>query len=276
MIEAVKVFFLALVQGIGEFLPISSSGHLLVLGKMLFGENGLDEGEFLTLGILLHAGTLLSILIVFRRDIIKMLCSDWRLIGLLITASIPTAIIGFTIEKYCTSLVENLTVTGFGFLATAALLLFVMRPKGNVTNNDHNENTEGKSLAALTFTDALIIGLFQGIAVLPGFSRSGFTIASAIWCGAKRRDAAVFSFLLAIPAIGGVALLETVNLIQEPGSTLDSRMALWLMAAVFSCLVGIVSLVWLLKWLQAGTLHRFAWWLIPLGVAVLIVQIFYK
>lgn len=273
MTEALKYFFLALVQGIGEFLPISSSGHLLVLGKLLFGANGLDEGEFLTLGILLHAGTLLSILIVFRRDIISMLRKNRRLIGLIITASIPTTIIGFTIERRCKFLVENLTVAGFGFLATAALLLFIMRPKRD-RNADENGNVTdcGKTVSTLTITDALIIGLFQGIAVLPGFSRSGFTIASALLCGARRRDAAVFSFLSAIPAIGGVALLETMNLIKKSDGAFDSRLALWLMAAALSCIVGVVSLVWLLKWLQAGTLYRFAWWLIPLGAAVLIWQ----
>lgn len=265
--EALKVFLLAIVQGIGEFLPISSSGHLLVLGKLLFGENGLDEGDFLTLGILLHAGTLLSILIVFRREIVEMLRRNWRLAALLIAASVPTAAIGFYIEKRCLFLVESVTVAGVGFLLTALLLLLVLRPKTGTQES-------GKTLSSLTFADALLIGLFQGIAVLPGFSRSGFTIAAALLCGAKRRDAAIFSFLLAIPAVGGVALLETLDLIRTPGAFTDSRMALWLSASGVSCLVGIVSLLGLLKWLQAGTLRRFAWWLLPLGVATLLWQFF--
>ena len=262
--EAIKVFLLAVIQGIGEFLPISSSGHLLVLGKLLSG-NDATGGEIFALEVLLHAGTLLSILIVFRREILAVLTDrkNWRILVLLALACLPTAAIGLFIRKMHPFWLESLPLAGLGFLCTATLLITVVRKKNGAAE------TAEKPLEKMTIADALFIGLFQGIAVLPGFSRSGLTIASALMRHIDRKGAAVFSFLLAIPTIGGAALLEGIKLLQDPGIFSNPRMLSWIMGALASCLVGIISLVWLLKWLKSGSLWRFAWWLIPLGLAVL-------
>lgn len=269
--ETIKVFLLAIIQGIGEFLPVSSSGHLLAAGKLLWGEKAVG-GELFTLEILLHAGTLLSILIVFRREILAILTDrkNWRIVAMLVIASIPTAVIGLFIQKKLPLLNESLPVAGLGFLFTATLLITVVRKSNG--ESPISEITGGetkKPLDKLTLADALFIGLFQGIAVLPGFSRSGLTIASALMRHIDRKDAATFSFLLAIPAIGGVTLLEGIQLFQKPGAFSDPRMPLWFLGVLASCLVGIISLVWLLKWLKSGALWRFAWWLIPLGLITL-------
>ncbi len=262
--ETIKVFLLAIIQGIGEFLPISSSGHLLVLGKLLSGEDT-ASGEIFALGVLLHVGTLLSILIVFRREILAVLTDrkNWRVLALLVLATLPTAAIGLFIRHRHPSLVESLPVAGLGFLCTASLLITVIRKKNGVTE------TSEKPLEKMTIADALFIGLFQGIAVLPGFSRSGLTIASALMRHIDRKGAAVFSFLLSIPTIGGVALVEGIELLEKTSVFSNPRMLTWSLGALTSCLVGIVSLVWLLKWLKSGALWRFAWWLIPLGLTVL-------
>ena len=266
--ETIKVFLLAIIQGIGEFLPISSSGHLLILGKLLSGED-LASGEIFALEVLLHAGTLLSILIVFRREILAVLTDrkNWRVLALIVLACLPTAAIGLFIKKRYPFLVESLPLAGLGFLCTAALLITVVRKKNGLTEADE-EPTE-KSLEKITIADALFIGLFQGIAVLPGFSRSGLTIASALMRHIDRKAAAVFSFLLSIPTIGGVALVEGIELLEKTSVFSNPRMLAWSLGALTSCLVGIVSLVWLLKWLKSGALWRFAWWLIPLGLTVL-------
>lgn len=284
--ETLKIFLMAVTQGIGEFLPISSSGHLLVLGTLLFGSAGaLGDGGFLALGVLLHAGTLLSILIVFRRRIVETLTVNRRLIWLLVVGSIPTAAIGFFIERKMMFLAENLTVTGIGFFVTGFLLLAFLRDKPSQTpeliggKSDGGESTdepaakEEKTLQTIGVLDALWVGVIQGIAVLPGFSRSGLTITAGRMRGMRREDAAVFSFFLAIPAIGGVALLETIKLIRDADSTSATPYALYIFGAAVSFIVGIVSLVWLMKWLERGKLYRFAWWLFPLGTAVLLWQI---
>ena len=280
--ETIKIFLMAVTQGIGEFLPISSSGHLLVLGTLLFGgADALGDGGFLALGVLLHAGTLLSILLVFRRRIVETLTVNRRLIGLLVVGSIPTAAIGFFIERKMMFLAENLTVTGIGFFVTGFLLLAFLRDKPSQTpESDGGESTAGtavkeeKTLRTIGVLDALWVGVIQGIAVLPGFSRSGLTITAGRMRGMRREDAAVFSFFLAIPAIGGVALLETIKLIRNADSASAAvPYALCGFGAAVSFIVGIVSLVWLMKWLERGKLHRFAWWLFPLGAAVLLWQI---
>ena len=296
--ETLKILLLAVLQGIGEFLPISSSGHLLVAGKLLFGDSGaLDDGGFLALGVLLHAGTLLSILVVFRQRIIETLTVNRRLIGLVIAGSIPTAAIGFYVERKMMFLVENLTVAGIGFLLTGVLLLLFLRNRtseqsiseGDTQNGDDtqkdgtisNAPSEEKTLRTMTLLDALWIGVFQGIAVLPGCSRSGFTIAAGRMRRLRREDAAVFSFFLAIPAIGGVALLEAIKLFREPAESAaeaaaagGSNFALYALGFTVSFAVGIAALIWLMKWLAGGKLYRFAWWLFPLGAAVLAWQFF--
>ena len=133
----IKIVIMAIVQGIGEFLPISSSGHLLVAGKLLFsGSGGINEDELMTLTILLHAGTLLSILVIFRRSIWEMLTDNYRLVFLLIVGSVPTGIIGvgikFVTEKLYPGLTGSLPLTGIGFLITGFLLLNFLGKKNRM------------------------------------------------------------------------------------------------------------------------------------------------
>lgn len=277
-IEILKIFMMAIVQGIGEFLPISSSGHLFVLGKLLFG--GIDEDELMTLNILLHAGTLLSILVIFRRWIWQMLTENRRLIFLLIIGTIPTGIIGVLVKKEFSFLSSSLPVTGLGFLFTGFLLLKFLGKERTLErdskeSNSHDDPETGqahsesprKTLQTMGWLDALIIGTFQGIAVLPGVSRSGTTIVAGILRKLRSEDSAVFSFLLAVPAIGGAVTLEMAEFIFEKNGTLwDSNLPLYLLGAVVSFLIGLLSLVFLLKWLKQGKLGWFAWWLFLIGV----------
>ena len=276
-IEILKIFMMAIVQGIGEFLPISSSGHLFVLGKLFFG--GIDEDELMTLNILLHAGTLLSILVIFRKWIWRILTENRRLIVLLIVGTIPTGIIGILVKKECSFLSSSLQVTGLGFLFTGWLLLKFLS-KGGIPEEESEERSSQilpeteqmhskplrKTLQTMSWLDALIIGTFQGIAVLPGVSRSGATIVGGVLRKLRPEDSAVFSFLLAIPAIGGAVTLEMTEFISEKnGILLDSHLPLYLWGAVVSFLIGLISLVFLLKWLKQGKLGWFAWWLFFMG-----------
>ncbi|MDO5579581.1 MAG: undecaprenyl-diphosphate phosphatase [Planctomycetia bacterium] len=252
-----RIIILAVVQGIGEFLPISSSGHLLVLDHFFFG-GGTAESEILALGILLHAGTLFSILVYFRKEILLLFAQNRRLIPLLITGTIPGAAVGFWVMKECPYLEHSLPITGTGFLATA--LFLILAAKKSIKDS-------GCSLRDIRYRDALVIGIFQAIAVFPGFSRSGFTFCGGLIRGLDRNAAAVFSFLLAIPIISGAILLECCQLFREEADS--GRIGSFITGGVISFLIGIGALAWFMRWIRMNRYERFAWWLIPLGIAVL-------
>lgn len=298
--DAIKILILAIVQGIGEFLPISSSGHLLVLGTALFQDSSaLDDGDLLTLNILLHAGTLLSVLIYFWRQIWDAFTKKPRILGLIVVGSIPTVIAAVLVLKFAKFLTTDLFVTGICFIVTGVLLMTLVREKKKTEQEEYFEATEAslredestqdaelaafddetthKSLEKMTIWDAFFVGCVQGIAVLPGLSRSGSTISAAVLRKLNREAAATYSFLLSIPVIGGGALLEIVGVIKdfkEEGRELDllgdPQLSLYLFGALISFVVGLVSLIFLMRWLKAGKLHYFAYWLFVLGPAVII------
>jgi undecaprenyl-diphosphatase len=252
------IIFMAIVQGIAEFLPISSSGHLAILGRLFC----FDAETNATLNIVLHAGTLLAIIVYYFKELINILKKyDLNLIGKLIIATIPVGIAGIVVKSMAwdESIFNNLFVPGVGFLITATLLLWGRKTKGN------------KTLDQLTFKQSIFIGLAQAIAVLPGISRAGSTISTGLKCGLEKADAARFSFLLAIPAIGGVVLVKMFLLLKNSKITLHSLDISHLaIGFIVSALVGYFSLRLLLKLLKRGDFKYFAWYLYILGLATLI------
>ena len=256
----IQIVVLAFVQGVGEFLPISSSGHVLVAASLFerFG-SGLPEDK-LTLNVVLHMGTLAAILVFYRQRIWRLLGRDRGIIVPLIVGTIPAVVVGVPCKMYCDQVLQNPLLAGFMFLVTGGLLLWTATA---------NEGT--RSCSDLTISQSLIIGLYQAFAILPGVSRSGSTIVAGISCGLKRDEAATFSFLLAIPVIGGAGLLELVDLLQT-GSN-GTEWGLLILGASLSFGIGLGSLWWLVRWLQQGRLYLFAWWVVPLGLAVITWQL---
>ena len=255
----IEVIFLAIAQGITEFLPVSSSGHLVVLAT-LFERFGVEMGEKLTLNIVLHLGTLLAILVFYHRRIYNLISEDRRVIGLLAVGTIPAVIVGVPLQKYGKDLLVNPLLAGLMFLVTAAMLIWTKNHSGGE-----------KQCRELSYWRAVVVGIFQAFAILPGVSRSGSTIVAGLGCGLKREEAATFSFLLAIPVIGGAGLLDLKDLLADS----PNSVSLWLLAlgAAVSFAVGLAALAWLVDWIRHGRLHWFAWWLIPLGLAVTAWQI---
>jgi undecaprenyl-diphosphatase len=257
-----EVLFLAVVQGIGEFMPISSSGHVVV-GMALFARFGraIPENEMLSVNIMLHMGTLLSILVFYRQRIWRLLGEDRRVIRLLLVGSLPAGVVGIAIkttqfgQKIEQTVLDNPLVAGLMFPITGLMLLWSAR-----------RDTGQTTCRELGYGRALVVGALQAFAILPGISRSGATIVAGLGCGLRRDEAAAFSFLLAIPAISGAGLLETVKLLRHPTeSTPPAALAL---GTLLSFAVGLASLWCLVRWLRQGRLHYFAWWVIPLGLAV--------
>jgi undecaprenyl-diphosphatase len=262
-----EVLLLAVVQGVAEFLPISSSGHLVIVAALLTGGD-LQKLDVTELNIVLHLGTLVSILVVYWQRVWRLLGEDRQTIPRLVAGTIPAVVVGLPLKKYADWLLQSPWLAGACLIASGLVLLWIeRRPPGTAVYQK------------LTYRAACGIGVCQALAILPGLSRSGCTIAAGLGANLNRQSAATFSFLLAIPAIAGAGLLEFIDLVGEsaaaPANSQRVGLPLWQLGcgAVLSGVVGIVALNWLLRWLQAGRIHLFAWWCIPLGLAVIIWQI---
>ena len=251
-----EVIVLAVVQGIAEFLPISSSGHLVVVAE-LFKQFGYPMHQMLTVSIMLHVGTLGAILVFYWRRIVQLLGEDRRVIGLLVVGTLPAAAIGPVLKWVAGGALEDALLTGCMFLLTGVMLFRTARLRSGTV-----------ACRQLSYRGALLIGVFQAVAVLPGISRSGATIVAGLGCGLKREEAATFSFLLAIPAIGGAGLIAVVDLLR--GTPDSASIKLLGLGTALSFIVGLASLAWLLRWLQKGRLHYFAWWVLLLGPTVIL------
>lgn len=253
MPDLLRITILAIVQGITEFLPVSSSGHLVLTNLLLGGKENTDIAEVV---VVLHLGTLLSICVFYFQRIIALVREDRRVIGLLILGTIPAVAIGFPAKLLFGELFENALLTGCLLLVTGGLLIFISQ---RTPGDDEYQQA--------TWWQALLIGVAQALAIFPGLSRSGSTIAAGIGLGLKPKSAATLSFLLAIPAIAGGGLLECRKLLGDAPPQTD-----WLtlgIGATVAFVVGWFSIWWLVGWLEKGRLHWFAWWCIPLGLIVI-------
>jgi undecaprenyl-diphosphatase len=255
-----EVLILAIVQGLTEFLPVSSSGHLVVANALLESLGGDPARDLIEVSVVLHLGTLAAVLVFYRREILRLLTSDRRAIMPLVMATIPAGVIGVYIEKGLPEatkdvILESPLVAGLMFLVTAAGLWWASRqPQGE------------RHYTELRPWQAAVIGLLQAFAILPGISRSGSTIVGGLGVGLTREAAAAFSFLMAIPVIGGAGLLKIKDAVDS--GTTSTPIPTLALGFVVSMLVGLAALWFLLRMLRRGRLELFAYYLVPLGIAV--------
>ncbi len=249
------IIVLAVVQGIAEFLPISSSGHLVIVDEWMGGQSDMAD-----INIVLHAGTLLSIIVFYWHRIWRLLGTDRSTIPRLIVGTIPVVVVGLIVKLRFEHLLQSPLLAGCMLLFTAAILYYTSRQQHE--EGEYQELTYGKTLG---------IGLAQAFAILPGVSRSGTTICAGLKSGLSRNDAATFSFLLAIPAIGGATVLELKQLLD--GAELSTEISYLLIGAVVAFLVGLISLWALLKVLERGKLQYFAYWCLFVGLTVIAWQL---
>ncbi len=258
--ELLYAIILGIVQGLGEFLPISSSGHVVIIGALFEQLSGGQLPDLLLTNIVLHLGTLAAVFVVYWSRIWRLLGEDRRAIGLLIVGTLPLVIFGVLVKSTAESMLESPLLAGCCLLVTAGLLLWAARFESGETG-----------YVEMSYWQALLIGTFQAFALLPGISRSGATIASGLFVGLRRDAAATFSFLLAIPAILGAATLSTVDLVRSSEPRLS--ISLLMLGAFVSFAVGLIALLWLLRWLQQGRLRHFAYWCLPVGCLVIVWQL---
>lgn len=274
--NSVEAIVLGVVQGLTEFLPVSSSGHL-VLFQNLFG---LQEPELL-FDICLHVGTLVAVLVVFYRDILDILAAliripsqmkpaggflrlcqidaSVRMALLIVIGSVPTAVIGLLFKEITDQLFGSTAIVGCMLIVTGTLLWLTRPIRG-----------KGRPVTLTTFKDALIIGVVQGLAILPGISRSGSTISTALFLGVDRKVAGRYSFLLSIPAIVGALVLG----LDEPALMTTIPLGTIIAGSVVSALVGWLALVILLRVVDRGQLHRFAPYCWLVGIVTLGLYLF--
>ncbi len=256
-----EAIILGLVQGLTEFLPVSSSGHLVIFQDLL----GLDEPG-VTLEVLLHFGTLLSVFWVFGRDFIDLLrfpkdTAQRRFLLLLIVGVIPTGLIGLLIGSYIEAFFASTLVVGVMLLVTGGLLkLLTILPGGS------------KDTAQMSYRDALWVGLLQGLAVIPGISRSGSTITAALWRGLDRTTAVRYSFMLAAPVILGATLLE-VREITAVGIE-RAMLVNYTVGGLVAFLAGVVAIKTFIRLLQQHKFHYFVYYCWALGTVTIAVSLF--
>lgn len=248
---------LGIVQGATEFLPVSSSGHLVVGQRLL----GLDLPG-VAFEIAVHLGTLVSILWVYRSRVLTLADgavrgtrSAWDEIGLLLLATLPAAIIGVGFGDAIEGVFDTPAWAGVGFLITGVILWSTRTPM-----------KRGRRLP-VTPTVALVVGFAQALALVPGISRSGTTVAAALWLGVAPVEAAAFSFLMALVAIAGAAVLAAPDLMAGGAGV---GVGTVLAGAVAAGLTGIAAIHSFVALLRRQDFHRFTWYLIPLGVGFLL------
>jgi undecaprenyl-diphosphatase len=260
MMSIFQSIFLGIVQGLTEFLPISSSGHL-VFFQFLFG---MSEPQ-LFFDIMLHFGTLLAVIIYFKRDIRGIIRGVGSILTgerkseegkkiflLMFVASIPTGLMGLLLKDWFESLFSKPSIVGGMLLITGSILWLTRWVK-----------KEGRFVEKMKWVDAILIGVAQGIAIIPGISRSGATISAGLFCGLNRELAGRFSFLLSIPAILGATLLE----MRKIHSVSTVSLPLTGMAVAFG--VGLLSLSLLMKIIKTGNISNFSYYCWAIGLLML-------
>lgn len=269
----IKAIILGLVQGLTEFLPVSSSGHLVL------AETVLDlRAPGITFEIFLHVGTLISVVWVFRQRLARIFKAFFALVDkeerrhffanadrrfgvFLLIASIPTAFIAFIGKGFVESAFGSTLFVGIALLFTGVLLLAAdVLPAGR------------KTIREATVVDSLVIGAFQGVAIFPGLSRSGATISGALFRKLDKQTAAEFSFLLSIPAILGGALVEVMSLARGAAS-LSENLLFYLCGITAAAFAGIVAIKFFIKLLVKDRLLPFAIYCWAVGALVIIISL---
>lgn len=258
------IVILAVVQGIAEFLPISSSGHLVLLSNFA----DLSDRDSMTVNIVLHAGSLAAIVLIYLKLLLGFFHKDQlRLLLMVMVASIPAGVAGMILKSsgFFANMFNDMVSLGLSFMITGSLLRMTGKEKMIAQSNS--------SLKTMSWKQTFIVGVSQMFALQPGISRSGTTISAGVLSGMQFEAATAFSFLLALPAIGGACLLEIIKL-SKNGFTTEGFSALQLGCGfLLSAAVSLASLTLLIKIIKKQKLHLFSWYLYALGAGIILWQI---
>lgn len=255
--KTISYLILGIVQGLTEFLPVSSSGHLALCADAL----NLPEND-IAFTVLVHAATALSTMVVFKDDIMKLISGETprKYLAFLAISMIPAGIIGFTFKDQIKSITST-ELVGYMLIVTAVILALSQKIKSSGTK-------------PVGWLNSLLIGSVQAMAILPGISRSGSTIGAALMLGVSREEAARFSFLMALPVIGGATLLEAKDLL-EAGTIAsgESIPVLGYTLGFFTAFVsGLFACKWMIRLVKGTNLMWFAVYCLIIGLVTIILQ----
>ncbi len=236
---------LGLVQGLTEFIPVSSSGHLILVREFLT-----IHGNDLAFDAILQLATILAVLVYFWKDLWGLLY-DWKKLKIIIIATIPAVVFGLLLEKYMETVFRNVLLVAI-MLAVGSFIMLL----------SEYFSTKDKTL---TLKNGFIIGLFQCLALIPGMSRSGMTISGGLFTGLNREEATRFSFLLSFPIILGSGLKKLLDFPH-----IDAGLSI---AFVVSFIVGLGAIHFLIKFLKNHSLRLFAWYRIILAITIVVLFI---
>ena len=258
--DILQGIILGIVQGLTEFLPVSSSGHLILFKKLF----GIDQEQFgLTFDIALHFATLIAVFVVFWPDIVAILKKPvQKLTGLLIIATIPAIFVGLFLDDYIEEISQSGGFLGFAFLFTAALMFFSQKIP-----------SKSKNLDMMKYSDAAVIGLMQGVAVMPGISRSGSTTSAGLIMGVEKAASMRFAFLMSIPVILGSAVLGVKDIVTNPEPINWAPVLAGMLAAGVS---GYFAVRFMLNFFKKRSLNIFSVYVAVLGILILIDQLFFN
>lgn len=243
----IKYIFLGIVQGLTEFFPVSSSGHLVVLQKLM----GINEHQ-LAVSVILHLGTLAALFIFFFKDIIAML-SDFKRLSLVVIVTLVTGVIAILGKDFFESLFSAPKLVALGWIASGIILILTRKFMLNSRNN-------------VNVKDACVLGATQGMAIIPGLSRSGVTISTLLFRGLDKKTSFTFSFLASMPAILGAALLEA----KDINSILNMEPVNLFIGFVCSLLAGLLALKVLYLVLHKAKLYYFGYYCIIIAIVTLL------
>jgi undecaprenyl-diphosphatase len=263
MLMVLKSILLGIIQGLTEFLPISSSGHLVLFEQFM----GFEQPGILY-EVLLHCATLVAIIIIFAKRIGRIIASlfrpwslqdeNFRMLAYIVLASVPAALVGIFLKRYIERLFSNVYLVAVMLLVTGGVLF---------STRFVRTKPDGKP----SVLSSIIIGLGQAFAILPGVSRSGTTIAAGLWSGLSREGAAEFSFILAIPAILGATILQ----LKELGQAANAGMlGVYLSGALAAFVSGFAALMVLIRIVKRGRLHYFAYYCWIAAFVAVVLKIF--
>lgn len=243
----VKYIFLGIAQGLTEFLPVSSSGHLVILQKIL----GIDANQ-IVISVVLHLGTLLAVVIFFWKDILNLLKNP-RLLGLAFIVVVITGVIGVSGKDFFEGLFNSARAVGTAWLCTGLILIFTKK----FVQLDRDK---------LKLKDAFVLGLAQSLAIVPGISRSGITISTLLYRGIERKLAFTFSFLVSIPVILGAAVLEARRIEVLPQGDIKNLAA----GFIFSFFTGLLALLFLRLVINKAKFYYFGYYCLFMAVITLL------
>ena len=260
-----KIILLAIIQGVSEFLPISSSAHLIIFRDVFsIGSDIITSDIELTFDIALHFGTALAIVCMFFKDFLNMFLGvfnknreDGKLFWFIIVATIPAAVVGFLFED----IIENIIRTKY-FVVSLALILM-----GIIIYLADKYSSNEKNLKSITIVDSFLIGCSQVFALIPGFSRSGTTIATSRLLKINREDATKFSFYLSAPIVIGAVVLQ---LFKIDYVIIRANLSIFLIGILSSFIVGLFSINFLLKYIKKNDFKIFMWYRLILGIFVIL------